>query len=354
MITKIGLIGIMGHGKSSVANLFVGKNYFEVGNHIIYTCDKEILSYNNGDIEIFDTRGINGKGETDTKKIQEMIKTFKEEKINSIFIVINGQVCQINEGLKQIIKEICKLFIGKYIWKQIGIIFTHYGYEKEQQEEVKTRTKYFVKEVLDTAEEEYKEIIKNQDENNKTCDSNEKITETLKCFYVNAKRNNDQYDFHTIKEIEIIKNMVKNNPPIDKIQSKFIIKKEILKDQKSEESHIEKKEKEGGFKAGLKTFGCYAFGTMSILATPQILLHGGFCKLIGLPFGKDSYFSREGNELLESTKLIPKLFNEIPDSLNTKINREIHYDLYDVELIYWSDKTVTKNIFNVRPQVVKK
>lgn len=95
---------------------------------------------------------------------------------------------EFDEGVKQVIREICKLFMGKYIWKQIGFIFTHFGYDEKQQDEVKQRESNYVKEVLQTTEKEYQEIIKNQDENNKACDPKEKIVNYLECFYVNAKR----------------------------------------------------------------------------------------------------------------------------------------------------------------------
>ena len=232
MSTKIALIGIMGHGKSSVANLFAGTDYFEVSDDI-YTCTTKIQSYNNinNNITVFDTQGLNDKGTTDVNNLQEMIKTFKKEILNAIFLVLNGQLCRLDEGVKQVIKEICKLFMGKYIWKQIGLIFTHFGYDKEEQEEVKSREKNYVKEVLKTAEEEYKEIIKNQDENNKTCDPKEKIVDNLKCFYVNAKkRKNGEYDKDTLEEIKKMENLAKNYPPINKVQSKFIVSKEVLKD----------------------------------------------------------------------------------------------------------------------------
>ena len=147
--------------------------------------------------------------------------------------------------------------MGKYIWKQIGLIFTHYGYNEEEKSDVREREKDYIKDILKTAEEQYKEIIKNQDPNNKTCDPDEKIVNTLKCFYVNSKKKrNGQYDAHTIKECEEIKKWAKNHPPINKVPSKFIVKKEIFSNQKGQISNIIKKEK--GILAGLKTAGCYA------------------------------------------------------------------------------------------------
>ena len=45
-----------------------------------------------------------------------------------------------------------------------------------------------MKKILETAENEYKEIIKNQNQNNKTCEPNEKIVKSLNCFYVTSKK----------------------------------------------------------------------------------------------------------------------------------------------------------------------
>ena len=129
-----------------------------------------------------------------------------------------------------------------------------------------------MKKILETAENEYKEIIKNQHQNNKTCDPNEKIVKSLNCFYVTSKKKRDgQYDLHSLEEIKKIKNFVKNLMPIDKVQSKFIVSKKLLKDQKSEISTKLIKGKDKGVLAGLKTFGCYTLGVIIYLTLQQLL-----------------------------------------------------------------------------------
>ena len=350
---KIAFFGIMGHGKSSTANIFAGTDHFKVSNDVL-SCTKNIESYDNGELIIFDTRGLNDKGETDVNSLQEMILTFKKEKINALFLVFNGQVCRIDEGMKQVIRMTCKCFIGKYIWKQIGIIFTHYGNDEEEQEEVRVRSKNFVKEVLKTAEEEYKNICKFQDQNNKTCASYEKLTQTLNCFYINAKKKkNGKYDDNTLKEIEKIKNTIKDYPPINIVQSKFIVKVEKLKDQKGDVSNVLKTEIEKGFLASLKTLGCYTLGFGNILATPIYLLEGGACKLVGLPFEKDSYINKLGDHFISRLEKTDDLIEKLPNKLNTKIvGTETSYDLYDLEVTYWSNGTLTYRKLNIRPQVI--
>lgn len=111
-ISKIVLIGIMGNGKSSVANIFAGKEIFKVSNGA-NSCTLQIESHTNGDIQIFDTEGLNSEKNNDIENLQKMIEKFKEEQMNAIFIVHNGQICRIDESLKKVIRQICKIFYWK-------------------------------------------------------------------------------------------------------------------------------------------------------------------------------------------------------------------------------------------------
>ena len=348
-ISKIVLIGIMGNGKSSVANLFAGKEYFKVSNGVD-SCTLNISSYKNGEIEIFDTEGLNSGKNKDVENLQKMINTFKKEKMNAIFIVNNGEICRIDDSLEKVIRQICKLFVGKYIWKQIGIIFTHYGTDIEDQEEIRGREKDYVKRILNIAENEYQNIVSNQTEDFKTCDPNEKLVDTLKCFYVNAKKKRNVYDIHTLNEIENIKKLVRNYPPITKIQSKFVIKRELLKDQKGDPENIVKKQLKTGFVPFLKRAGCYALGLMNIIDTPIYLALSGVCKTIGLAFDENSTINEVGDAYLKVIKETPDIFTKYPEKY---IGQEIissvtKYDIYDLEIIYYSNLEIEKNIKNIR------
>ena len=357
MITKVSLLGVMGYGKSSVGNLLLGKEIFEVSNGIDHCTLGIQFDFNNSrDFEVFDTKGLGDKEVIDSDSLQEMILFLKKEKTNAIFLVLNGQVCRISEQIKKIIISICKLFMGKYIWKQIGLIFTHYGYSEEEQLDVREREKDYIKDILKTAEEQYKEIIKNQDPNNKTCDPDEKIANTLKCFYVNSKKKrNGQYDAHTIKECEEIKKWAKNHPPINKVQSKFIVKKEIFPNQKGQISNIIKKEKEKGILAGLKTAGCYAYGAVQILDTPLYLGIAGVCKVIGLPFDDNSFINKLGDASIQCIKEIPEIFTDFPEKVKNDviIGSVTLYDIYDLEIIYYSNKEIEKIIKNIRHEAIQ-
>ena len=352
-VTKIVLIGIMGNGKSSVANLFAGYDYFKVSNGAD-SCTLNISSYKNGDIEIFDTEGLNSTQKNDVENLQNMILRFKKEQMNAIFIVHNGEICRIDESLEKVIRQICKLFIGKYIWKQIGIIFTHYGYDIDDQNEIKGREKNFVKKILNIAEKEYKNIESNQNENFKTCDKNEKLIDTLKCFYVNAKKKKNQYDANTLNEIEKIKNLARSYPSITKIQSKFEIRREVLKDQKGNPENILKRQSKTGFIAGLQRLGFYSLGVCNAISTPAWLLGTGVCKGIGLAFDENSSINKIGDIYFELVKGTPKFFGEIPEeNIGTEIiGSETRYDIYDLQIIYYSNGEIEHNIINVRPQVI--
>ena len=351
-VSKIVLIGIMGNGKSSVANIFAGKEYFEVSNGVD-SCTLKIESYKNGDIEIFDTEGLNNESNKDVKNLQKMINKFKEEQMNAIFIVNNGEICRIDDSLEKVIKQICNLFVGKYIWKQIGIIFTHYGTDIEEQEEMRGREKKYVKKILQIAEDEYKNIVSKQQSGDfKICDPNEKLVDSLECFYVNAKKKKNRYDDHTLKEIEKIKNLVRQYPPITKIQSKFEIKRELLKDQRGDPVTIIQKQLKTGFVPFLKRIGCYAWGTLNAINTPTYLLLSGACKTIGLAFDENSTVNKMGNVYLECIKYTPQIFTKCPEEL---IGKEItgsitKYDIYDLEIIYYSNLEIEKNIKNIRHQ----
>ena len=353
-MTKIVLIGIVGNGKSSVANIFAGKDIFKVSDGVD-SCTLNIQSYINGDIEIFDTEGLNSKKNKDVENLQHMIERFRKEEMNAIFIVHNGEICRIDESLAKVIRQICKLFIGKYIWKQIGIIFTHYGYDIEDQNEVKGREKEFVKKILEIAEKEYENIIRNQDETKKakTCDANEPLVDTLKCFYVNAKKKKNKYDLHTLQQIEEIKKLARNYPPITKIQSKFIVKREVIEGLKGDIKTIVKTEKEKGFVAGLKKAGCYGLGVLETMMIPIYLVDGVIFKGIGLPFDNNSFINECGDLMLGVPRRIPEyFFQTMPEEvLDTKIiGYETHYDIYDLEIIYYSNGQVERNIINIRPQ----
>ena len=259
----------------------------------------------NGEFEIFDVKGLDAYNNIDY--IQKMISNLKNEKINAIFIVYNINERRLDQIMKLTIQQICRLFKGKYIWKQIGIIFT-YSFDNISEKH-KERGKELIKAILNTVENEYKEIIRTQDQNNKICDPNEKLVDTLNNFYIQIPEDDGPYDYkHSLEEINKIKNLVKYYPPITQVQSEFIVKKEIIKDIKTA---IARDGEESVFPSILRSNRGLAVG-LGILSSPLSLLGGILAVgsgVVGEPV-----------------------------------------EIYDEEVIYWSTGKIEKKKINIRHQ----
>ena len=89
---------------------------------------------------------------------------------------------------------------------------------------------------------------------------------------------------------------------------------------------------------------------MNIIATPMYLLESGICKTIGLPFDKNSIINKAGDVYLGIAKLTPEIFTEYPEELIGEeiISSVTKYDIYDLEIIYYSNLEIEKNIKNIR------
>lgn len=351
MSTKIALIGEMGTGKSSIANIFAGKKYFKVGGGTDSTT-KEIDSFINNDVEIFDTQGLNEEKSIDEKNLQKMIIKFKEKRMNAILLVLNGEKPRIDNPEIKIIKSICHLFMGKYIWKQVGLVFTHYSsvddLVRNQIEDIKEE---YITKVLKYAEEGYSEIDRLQDSNNKKVDLNEKIADTLECFYVESVERKGEYSKQTLDEIERIKEWAKSKDPICKVQSHFLCKTEKIPDQTGDFEKIIEKEKEKGLKAVLRKIGSYALGVICAVSVPGNAMIGGACKLIGLPFDEYSAINEIANSQLSFYKYVPKFFNEYSDNY-VDVIKGVKYEKYDIEKKYYSDGFVEINKINVKTEKI--
>ena len=302
MLTKLALIGESGSGISTVADLVLEKFYNVYHNDYGYHNDP-IRSFKIGEFEILDIKGLDYS--SDLNSIQKMISRLQEEKINAIFFVIKINE-RIHQKLKITFEQICRLFKGKYIWKQIGIILT-YPYDNISEKH-KEKGKIIIKEVLNIAENEYKEIIRTQDPNNRICDPNEKLVDNLNSFYVKIPEEGEYYDDNSIKEIKRIKSLVKYYPTITLVQSEFIVKKQIIKDIKTV---IERNGEESGVYSVLRENKGLAFGLgLGLLVSPLTVLGGLVAGGI--------------------------------------VNKTV--EVYDEEVIYWSTGRIEKNKINIRHQ----
>ena len=302
MLTKLAFIGESGSGISTVADLFLEKYYNVYHNDYGYHNDP-IRSFKIGEFEILDIKGLDYS--IDINSIQKMISKLQEEKINAIFFVIKINE-RIHQKLKITFEQTCRLFKGKYIWKQIGIILT-YPYDNIS-EKYKEKGKIVIQEVLNIAENEYKEIIRTQDPNNRICDPNEKLVDNLICFYVKIPEEGEYYDDYSIKEIKRIKSLVKYYPTITLVQSEFIVKKQIIKDIKTV---IERNGEESGVYSVLRENKGLAFGLgLGLIVSPLTVLGGLVAGGI--------------------------------------VNKTV--EVYDEEVIYWSTGRIEKNKINIRHQ----
>ena len=299
MLTKLAFIGESRSGISTVADLFLEK-FYNVYHNDYGNRNDPIRSFKIGEFEIFDIKGLDYS--SDLNSIQKMISKLQEEKINAIFFVIKINE-RIHQKLKITFEQICRLFKGKYIWKQIGIILT-YPYDNISEKH-KEKGKIIIQEVLNIAENEYKEIIRTQDQNNRVCDPNEKLVDNLNCFYVKIPEEGEYYDDYSIKEIKRIKSLVKYYPPITLVQSEFIVKKEIIKDIKTV---IERNGEESGVYSVLREKKGLAFGLgLGLIVSPLTVLGGLVAGGIA-------------NKTVE---------------------------VYDEEVIYWSTGRIEKNKINI-------
>ena len=140
------LIGLPGHGKSSLGNFLLGKQIFEVSD-ACELCTRNISSYSSGNLTIIDTPGfysVNNYNQNNNilfiKEIKEYID--KSKNITAILIVISSHEMRITQHFKNLIKIICNNF--KYdILSRIAFVFTKSYFKLKK---IKQESKYFISE----------------------------------------------------------------------------------------------------------------------------------------------------------------------------------------------------------------
>ena len=149
------LIGLSGHGKSSLGNFLLGKHIFKVSDRN-QLCTRCISSYTSGNLTIIDTPGfcsLNGYNEYDDNNDILFIKEIKEyidksKNIRAILIVINSQEVRITNDFKNLIKMIYNNF--KYdILYHISFVFTKSSFMNYKQKQIMRESKkYFISETI--------------------------------------------------------------------------------------------------------------------------------------------------------------------------------------------------------------
>ena len=148
------LMGKTGHGKSTFSNLLSNSQDFVVGD-TTKSCTKEIklkCFYNQENqvkVSIIDTPGLSDSDGDDNKIIDDM-KNFllKSDisRINAILIVISIQETRMDQSLKNLLEEICKIFPLKNFWEHVIIIWTHYSGSENKKRRLEQKAQNFSEE----------------------------------------------------------------------------------------------------------------------------------------------------------------------------------------------------------------
>lgn len=62
-----------------------------------------------------------------------------------------------------------------------------------------------------------------------------------------------------------------------------------------------------------------------------------------------------GDASIEAIKDTPTFFTDLPEKFKSDVitSSETHYDIYDLEIIYYSNKEIEKRIINIRHKTIK-
>ena len=233
-ITAI-LMGKTGHGKSTFSNLLSDSTDFVIGDST-RSCTKEIKlkcffnHENQAKISIIDTPGLSDSDGDDNKIIDDMKKYLIKPdipRINTILIVISIQENRMDQSLKKLIEEICRIFPLKNFWEHAIIIWTHFIGTKNQKKKLEEKAQNnFAKEFI--------ELTKDINErHNLNIDIKDKFNMIF-----------NEYDYEEVDEEVIAKNKAETTNNINKIiclmknmnplyaEVKPIIKKVELKEEK--------------------------------------------------------------------------------------------------------------------------
>lgn len=337
MSIKIGLLGPTGVGKSSTGNALLGKEFFKAQGGV-NAVTRDPLSGSDGKITVYDNPGTMDTYGEESRIITDTLEKFKTAKINMIGMVWNITNQRGDTKLKEFVELVCEMFVGKYIWKHIAIIFTYFPFDKEDRDEYKKNEKDFIKVIIDIAKDKYRRIIENQPDDYRVQDINERLVDNIKCFYISKKRKDGKYDPDTIKELNKIKKFAATLSPIDKVTSR-ILKNIEIKDNlyDSYDEDVEIKDK-GFFGVAKRFVGHVAMPFCKVGA----LIDGIGASLIGKAINKEKEIQDFTDDMEE---VIVNGHHMVHSNIGRKMIKRKHETWYRLEIYhYHNGETKQKKI----------